>query len=358
MPTFDIDALLPTTNPCTKSVNASTPLLSRSHQRSTGILEPSSELYGIFLMALSSIGFSGMAFFTHIAEEKYNFSPASTLFVRGSIHSIATSLYIAWFLGLRGTFHRLSSRQRLLLIVRGGSGAFGLICMFNALQKLPVGDAVAIFFCSPVIIMLLSGAILGEPITGLHCFAAVASFGGILLIARPGFNDETGIISKRDRIIGSLAAFASAWFNGFEYVIVRGLGTSIHFMTSVLALSIASVIASIPLGGPIGLESLLGNREGTANIMLSVLFAFLAQVCANKGLQYCRAGPGGLTRNLDVPISYLLGLLFLGEKPSWLSSVGSCIVLSATFMIALQSILARGSPSMDDTGDRRAVAKA
>lgn len=338
MTVSELNMQLPTTAPEAKPVDETTPLLAEP------ICEqplPSSELYGYILMALSTLGYSGMSFFTHIAENKYGISVASSVFVRAVIHTTFSTVYILCFLNTREMLSRFSTTQRLLLIARGVAGSIGMVLVYTSLQKLPVGDAIAVYFCNPVITMMLSAALLGEAITRADGLAAFMSFAGILLIARPGFNDEAGIVSNSDRIIGSLAAFAGAWLGAAAYVIVRFLGTSVHFMTSVFSLSFACILTSVLLGGFIGPSGLIENKEGAINIIVAALFAFAGQVCLNKGLQHCRAGPGVLIRNLDVPISYVLGMLFLGEAPHWFSFVGAGFVLSGTLMLALRAVLRR-----------------
>lgn len=341
----NLELSLPVTDPAAKAVGETTPLLTRSSSDEllsdlrTEEQPHSSELYGYALMALSTLGFSGMSLLTHIAENKHGFPATSAVFVRAIIQTTLSYLYITRFLNVRELLDGFTPRQWMLLISRGITGSLGVMSVFTGLQKLPVGDATAIFFCGPVITMLLSGAFLGEPITVVDCIASVISFAGIILVARPGFGDETAIISTRDRIIGSLASFAGAWLSAISYVTVRSLGRSIHFMTFVFSLGFACIFVSVFLGGFMGPAGLLAQKTGTVNVVGASLFAFAGQVCLTKGLQNCRAGPGVLIRNLDVPLAYIFGLLFLGEAPSWFSFAGACLVLTATLMIGLRQMM-------------------
>lgn len=340
----NLELPLPVTDPA-KAVNSATPLLSGSSAEElrpdlrTDEEPQSSELYGYVLMALSTVGFSGMSLFTHIAENKQGFPPTSAVFVRAIIQTTLSYLYIVRFLNVPDMLNGFTSRQWKLLISRGITGSVGVVSVFTGLQKLPVGDATSIFFCGPVITMLLSGAVLGEPITVVDYLASAISFAGIILVARPGFGDETATISTSDRIIGSLASFAGAWLSAISYITVRSLGRGIHFMASVFSLGFASIFTSVFLGGFIGPADLLARKDGTINVVWASLFAFAGQVCLNKGLQNCRAGPGVLIRNLDVPLAYMFGLLFLGEAPSWFSFAGACLVVTATLVIGLRHIL-------------------
>lgn len=287
-------------------------------------------------MCLSSIGFAGTFFFVHIAEKTYSFPPTSSAFLRALMHTTFASVYIVAFLPIRTLFCRLSYRQRLTLFFRGAAGSLGNVLLFIALSLLPVGDAIAIFFISPVLTMLISHIVLSESITCLEMLAGLISSVGVVLVAQPG---PDSAIKSIDRILGSVSALASAFFSAVAYVSVRSLGGSIHFMMSVLSLSAATIVSAAAMGGAIGPIDIMSMKEGAILAIISALFAFIGQCCLNKGLQLCRAGPGILIRNLDVPIAYTLGLIFLGEEPSWIGVFGSFLVISGTLMIALRQLM-------------------
>jgi len=122
------------------------------------------------------------------------------------------------------------------------------------------------------------------------------------------------------------------------YVTIRSLGTGIHFMQSVLSHGLGTIVVGVLMGGAMSPSQLLAHKEGTLHIIISSLFAFAGQCCMNKGLQLCRAGPGLLIRNLDVPVAYILGLLFLGETVSLLGIIGSFLVFFSAVMIGVRKI--------------------
>ena len=297
----------------------------------------STDLYGYILMAMSCLGTSGMSLLVHLAEEQFRFPPLSALFICTVVQTVLSVTYILTFLDVRRMLSNITTRQAYLLAFRGIFGSCGFLCIFKALQLLSVGDAITIFYCAPAITMLLSGLVLAEPVTPLDVVAAIISFIGVLLISRPGFDVVN--ISKSDRIIGSLFAFGSAFLCSAAYVAVRALGTGIHFMTSVLSLGFASMTLSTVLGGAISPTDFVNMKVAFVLVLIASLFAFVGHCCNNMGLQRCRAGPGVLIRNLDVPVSYLLGLLFLGETPSWFSFVGSCLVLFSSLLIGMHQIM-------------------
>ena len=60
------------------------------------------------------------------------------------------------------------------------------VCFYNALRSLPLADATAIIYCTPVLVVLLSVAVLKERITPPRTAFVAAGLVGMLLIARPG----------------------------------------------------------------------------------------------------------------------------------------------------------------------------
>lgn len=60
------------------------------------------------------------------------------------------------------------------------------VCFQNALKTLPLAEATALTFVTPLIVALASGPLLGEKVRLGAWLATVAGFGGVLLIARPG----------------------------------------------------------------------------------------------------------------------------------------------------------------------------
>lgn len=194
-----------------------------------------------------------------------------------------------------------------------------------------------IFFFGPVITMLLSNAVLGEVVTKIDALASFVSFAGILLVVRPGF--DTQILSDGHRLLGALCALSGAFLSAVAYITVRYLSRSVHFMTNVFSLGFGSLVISILLGGAVGPSIISENRQGFLYALLSSLSAFIAQSLLSVALKHCPVGPGIVVRNLDVPLAYIAGLLFLGENPSWPSLAGSVLVLTGTLMVGIRKIM-------------------
>ncbi len=70
--------------------------------------------------------------------------------------------------------------------LRGFLIALATLCFFTSVTRLPVADAIAIFFVEPLLLTLLSPIFLGEKIGWRRLLAVVIGFAGALIIIRPG----------------------------------------------------------------------------------------------------------------------------------------------------------------------------
>ena len=104
------------------------------------------------------------------------------LWVRFGVQTIGTVLWFAPTMGT-GVFR---TRQLKLQVVRGVVMVFSSVCFYSALKWLPLADATAINYCTPVLVVLLSVAILKERMTRPRWAFVMAGFIGMLLIVRPG----------------------------------------------------------------------------------------------------------------------------------------------------------------------------
>ena len=99
--------------------------------------------------------------------------------------SVQTLLMLA-ILGPRLRWKLVRTQRLPLHLVRGivlfGSSA----CFFTALKYLPLAEATALNYTSPMLVTLMAGWVLGEHLTRPRWAFVVMGFVGMLLIVRPG----------------------------------------------------------------------------------------------------------------------------------------------------------------------------
>ena len=132
------------------------------------------------------------------------------VFARFALQALVTIVWLAPRLGAG----LVRTTQPRLQIVRGVVLVFSSFCFISALRWLPLADATAINYTTPVVVVLLSVMLLGERMTPARWAFVAAGFAGMLLIVRPGASVFQG---------GSLFALASAGCYALFQILTRKL---------------------------------------------------------------------------------------------------------------------------------------
>ena len=80
----------------------------------------------------------------------------------------------------------LRARRPGLQFIRASALFGATFFMYEAITRMPLGDAAAIQFLAPVLVTALSGLLLGEHVGPRRWMAVAFGFVGVLLVARPG----------------------------------------------------------------------------------------------------------------------------------------------------------------------------
>ena len=91
---------------------------------------------------------------------------------------------------------------------------------YFAIRALPLGDASAIFFSSPVFVMLIACMYLKEPCGFIQIVQILLTISGVIFVARPEF---IFVGSEMIDIDGLIFAIASSLATGSSFVAMRKL---------------------------------------------------------------------------------------------------------------------------------------
>lgn len=141
--------------------------------RQTGIL--------LFFAAL-------VAFATFDAGSKHMLARYPAPFLNIMRYSAVAVLAVALLWRHRGGPRLLDAPEKPRPILRGLLLATVGTCFMTALIWMPLSEATAIYFTSPLIMVALSPWLLGERVRPAQWTAVAAGFAGMLLIVRPGSN--------------------------------------------------------------------------------------------------------------------------------------------------------------------------
>ena len=128
-------------------------------------------------------------------------------------YTVQTLVVLLWLLPKMGAGLFRTPRLRLML-VRGAILPLSSLCFFSALKYLPLAEATAINYGTPILVIILAVAFLGERMTRPRIALVLAGIAGMFLIVRPGSVVFQG---------AALLALGSAVFYGTFQILTRML---------------------------------------------------------------------------------------------------------------------------------------
>ncbi len=128
-------------------------------------------------------------------------------------------------------------------LARGLCVVFANSFLFLGLAALPIADAVAIFFVSPLLIALMSILFLGEAVGPRRWLAIVVGFFGVMVIVRPGTSAFQ---------IASLFPIAAACLYGVMHIIARRIGGTESAATMTFYILLTFLVVSAGIGLALG----------------------------------------------------------------------------------------------------------
>jgi drug/metabolite transporter (DMT)-like permease len=223
------------------------------------------------------------------------------------------------------------TQRTALVLVRAACLACASLLFGFALQRMPLAEATAFLFVAPLIVVVVGGFVLGERVGVLGWFAALAGFGGILLIARPGGGlDPIGVA------LALCTACLAATYGLLSRVLARTESTlALLFYTALVGTLAFGLIAPWFWGGPVPtpLQVVLLIGVGASGGLGHFLFT-----AAHRDAPASTLAPLAYAQ---LVFAALLGWLVFGDVPDGTAIVGMAIVTGAGVVVALNQRLAR-----------------
>jgi drug/metabolite transporter (DMT)-like permease len=214
------------------------------------------------------IGFSAILMWSLLALFTKGSEPVPPLLLNVLCFGIGGAIGLIW-MGARGELYRLKG-VGWQVYVFGTLGLFGYhVLYFSALRMAPAAEAGLIAYLWPLLIVLLSGLLPGERLTGLHIAGAVMAFAGAALIVLRG-----GASFDADTLPGLGLAFLCAITWAVYSVLSRKLGAvpTVTVVVYCLATAVLSLPAHLMLEetvwpvGPTGWMAVLALGIGPVGI--------------------------------------------------------------------------------------------
>lgn len=217
-------------------------------------------------------------------------------------------------------------------LLRGTVSVSGMFTNFAALARLPLADATAIQFCSPLITVALAALILKERVRIYRWSAVAVGFIGVIVMLIPNFDisryTAAGIGSAA--MLGSIFALINAFCNAGAVIQTRRLTQSETTSSIVFYFSLVCALA--------GLVTLPFAWHPPTQTELLALIATgilggLGQIFMTESYRYATASVIAPFDYTSLIWALVLGYWVFGELPSTLVYIGATIVAGAGLFV-------------------------
>lgn len=212
------------------------------------------------------------------------------------------------------------------LLLRSIFGTIGILCNYYAIDHLVLADASILNKLSPFFAILFSFLLLKEKVHPFATVCVITAFIGSLFIIKPGIGLFTTSLPAFIGLLGGLGA-------GIAYTYVRILGThGVKGPFIVLFFSAFSCLVTLPY---LIFDFHPMNIQQFGCLLLAGLFASGGQFTITAAYTYAPARDISIYDYSQILFATVLGFLFLGQIPDYLSFIGYGIILLASLAMFL-----------------------
>ena len=214
--------------------------------------------------------------------------------------------------------------------LRGFSVAMATICFFSSIFLMPLADATAIGFTSPMITAIFSAIFLHERTHATKWIAIFVAFGGVLMIMRPNVM-ELGWVA-----LLPLAAAMSMAFMIIGNRAVAGTGSPLLMQFLVASLAVPFILGAALIGHFSGVEALhVGVPDWTiiARCTLVAVTASFAHWLIYMATTRASAAEIAPMTYVQLLIAVGLGIILFGDWPDLTSLAGAVIIVTSGLIL-------------------------
>ncbi|PNW86276.1 hypothetical protein CHLRE_02g079650v5 [Chlamydomonas reinhardtii] len=322
-------------------------------------------------IATAALIFSVSSLFVKILEQSAHVPPGEIILVQGLCCWCSTSVLLILE---EKSVHSKTWRVAFLTLLRGFLGALSMACLYTSFQMLPLQDAVTLFFCSPVIAAVLELVVTRKWSGWASVAASLCTVAGVVLVAQSSVGsrhmthsvehvvpaggtagssvaDEAGggdggtmagdaaaaAAAESLSVMGVVLATAAATCSAAAFVIVRQISCA----QTALGLTwwyhgLVVMVAALAVGLRYPSPAVLPSTSGTCMLLTVGVLQFLGQLLLNRGFQLISATRGAAVNVLQVPFSFMWGVVILGNRPALVSLAGALLIVVGVLVVAFQ----------------------
>ncbi|MBX9696719.1 MAG: DMT family transporter, partial [Alphaproteobacteria bacterium] len=267
-------------------------------------------IYGMLLMVLAMIVFSGVNLFVKDVAERY--SVVQIVFFR-----CAFMMPPVMFALLRSKTRTFKSFQMKRHIMCGTVGFVGLFCLYYSLRTLPLAEVTTLCFTSIFFVTLFAALLLKEHVNFHQWFAVLAGFIGILIIAQPNSSLPFS---------GIMTALCFSVIDALIMINARILTRNDSSYLVVLYFSLFSSLSALIF---LPFEWSTPTAPDLVKLMTLGIAGGIGQILITKAYEKAPAAFVAPMIYTAILWSILFGMIFFGEMPNLRLLIGCSVNVSA-----------------------------
>lgn len=283
-------------------------------------------LQGITLKIVSVAVFVAMSSLIKAAGQL----PAGQIvFFRSFFAIFPILLVLGWQQELR---HALRTSNPFGHVARGAVGVLSMGCMFFALTRLPLPEAIMLNYAQPLLVVVFSALFLGETVRAYRWTAVLVGLAGVIIISWPSLS-LFGQGVNADQMAGVIAALSGAAFSAAAMLLVRRLVHTERTSTIVMWFSLTATVASL-LTIPFGWMT-LDFWQATCLILAGVCGG-VAQILMTEAYRHAEASTVAPFEYTSMILAIIVGYFAFSDVPTAYTIVGGLIVVGAGIFIIMR----------------------
>jgi drug/metabolite transporter (DMT)-like permease len=238
-------------------------------------------------------------------------------------------LALAWLLH-SGELRPWRAPHQRLLLLRALALAITATCFMTALVSMPLAEATAIYFTAPLVMVVLSPWLLGEPVGRRQWLAVAAGFAGMLLIVRPG---------SALPLVGTLLMAVSALCYALFQLLTRKLSGRVPAATQYAYMAVVCLVVTQGVSQVPAMPGARGAWPGALQMVMLVaggLVSGLAQwllLAAFRRVPLATLAP---MNYLQLLLAVLISSFWFQRPPDALALAGMGLIAAAGVALALR----------------------
>ncbi len=283
-------------------------------------------LLGISLKVLSALVFTMMSATLKTLTARY--PVGEIVFFRSAFALLPLLVWLKWEGDL---VNAVRTKNVVGHFKRGFIGTSGMYLGFAALTYLPLHEAIAIGYASPLIVVILAALLLNETVRAYRWTAVAVGFVGVLIMLSPYLKTETftgGMAAGPT--LGAVCALAGAFCSAGAMIQVRRLTATektgaIVFYFFILASALS--LCTVPLGW---------RMPDAPDLALFIVVGFLGgvgQILVTQCYRYADTSVIAPFEYTTMIWALLFGWFVFGDLPTATMLIGASIVTATGLFI-------------------------